>query len=144
MSILPICIDRGKPCKCGCGMMVTTTHVSGPRKDQYRDWIQGHNARGRVNEWSRRPNSTNRRTGRWRARRIVDTSVCMLAHTGQCHGRIEIHHQDKKPINNESSNAIPVCKTHHSFLDRGAITIESPEIPAFWVDGRGKRRYRAG
>jgi hypothetical protein len=128
----------GIPCKCGCGEIVTTKRPDGT----FREWKHGHNSRSRANEWSKKPDSTNARTGRWRARQVVDLGSCVIAHTGQCKGRIEAHHLDKNPVNNEPGNVVPACKTHHSFLDRGAITLDNPRIPEFWVDGYGKRRYK--
>ena len=129
----------GKPCKCGCGQVVTSMRRDGT----VRDFMHGHNSRLRQNEWSRKPGSTNKRTGRWRARKITDTSRCILNHTGECHGRIEVHHPDKNPSNNAPENRVAACKTHHAFLDSGRITLDHPKLPEFRIDGAGKRRYKA-
>lgn len=130
---------KGNLCKCGCGQMVTSLRRDGT----VREFIHGHNSRLRKNEWSNKPESDNKRTGRWRARKAIDTSHCALEHTGECHGRIEVHHLDKNPLNNKTDNVIAVCKTHHAFLDNGKITIDEPKIPEYWIDGAGKRRYKA-
>ena len=126
----------GNPCKCGCGQIVTSKKPDGT----YRVWIWGHSSRARRNEWSQRPESTNQRTGRWRARRSVDTTQCAVA-SADCKGRIEVHHLDKNPLNGDLSNLVAVCKAHHAFLDLGKITMDNPVLPRYWVDGAGKRRY---
>ena len=127
-----------KLCKCGCGEIISSMSKDGTK----RDFIHGHNSRMRENEWSRNPNSKNKRTGRWRARRIINAEHCALEYTLECLGRIEIHHIDGNACNNSPDNITAVCKSHHAFLDRGRITLENPKIPEYRVDGSGKRRYK--
>ena len=127
-----------KKCMCGCGEIITSISPDGRKKD-FR-W--GHNSRGHKNEWSMRPDSTNSRTGRWRGRKLIDTTKCILGYTGECHGRMEVHHIDKNAVNNSPENIVPTCKTHHSFLDRGRITFNNPKLPEYYIDGSGKRRYK--
>ena len=131
-----------KRCGCGCGAEVVSRYVSGELRGQLRNFIHGHGSRLRSNEWSRKPDSTNSRTGRWRARRAFAAEKCALESPGVCKGRIEVHHKDKNTSNNADSNLIAVCRTHHFFLESGRITIDNPSIPEFYVDASGKRRYR--
>jgi hypothetical protein len=72
---------------------------------------------------------------------MISREKCYLEHPIACKGRIEIHHIDGNPCNNSIKNLVAVCKTHHNFLDEGTITLEDPEIPSFYIDGSGKRRY---
>lgn len=72
---------------------------------------------------------------------MVDTGHCCLKMSGECSGRVEVHHIDKNPTNNLPGNICSVCTTHHRFLESGAITFENYKLPPFYIDGSGKRRY---
>lgn len=130
-----------KKCECGCGIDVVSKYRNGPLKGQFRRFVFKHQSRGRANEWSRRPESQNTRTGRWRARLSKEINQCEIECIGGCKGRIEVHHKDKNPLNNVPSNLMSVCKAHHGLLDGGKIDWRNPVMPSFYVDGSGKRRY---
>lgn len=127
-----------KTCDCGCGQVIISKYKDGT----FKKIIHGHNNRGGRNEWSRKPKSTNARTGRARARKLINNKPCILRYTGECLGRIEGHHVDGNPMNNFPENVLAACKSHHTFLDRGRITLSNPKLPEFYVDRSGKRRYK--
>jgi hypothetical protein len=92
--------------------------------------------------WSCKPESEKIYTGYWRAKKILKAEKCALFNKKDCRGPIHIHHIDKNPLNNNLNNLMTVCATHHRFLDLGRITLDNPEIPPFYVDAGGKRRYK--
>jgi hypothetical protein len=123
-----------KLCACGCGELLTGKYA--------RQYIHGHNQRGKNNLAKSRPESINTRTLRMRARLLIDTSACAMSHLGECKGVIDAHHIDKNVQNNSSENVLAVCRSHHRLLDNGVITVDSKRMPDFYVDSSGKRRYR--
>lgn len=125
-------------CLCGCGTAVPS-HVSGKRGRRRKGYVWGHNAKGRRNLI--RPESQNERTLRDRARRMVEHDACAMRRIGGCKGEIEAHHVDKNWRNNSRRNVVAVCASHHRLLDNGRITLQSRQMPPFYVDGGGKRRY---
>lgn len=124
-------------CKCGCGQEVVQK-----RSGRVAHYIQGHQRRGKSNTWKLKPESTNKRTLRWRAHDLIPIDTCAMAHIGGCSSkRIEVHHLDRNVCNNDISNLVAVCTTHHRLLENGRITLESKTMPKFYVDKSGKRRY---
>ena len=105
-----------------------------------RTFVFGHGNKGKSNTWKARPDSINKRTGRYRARLLHDCSKCELAHIGGCSGRVEIHHKDDCPMNNEEGNVIALCTSHHRLIHNGRIDLQQPVMPPFVIRG-GKRRY---
>lgn len=125
-------------CACGCKSIITSKYKDG----SYRRYRRGHNSSIIDRDYCKKNDSTNINTGRWRAKKLLNRTECSLKHPLDCKGRIEIHHIDKNPSNNDLGNIIAVCKTHHNFLDRGVITIQDSRIPDFYIDKGGKRRYK--
>lgn len=124
------------PCACGCGTLIEPFDNRGrPRKGVF-----GHGNKGKSNVWKTKPESRKTRTGRYRARRLHDCSRCEVGHIGGCSGRVEVHHIDGNPLNNESGNRIALCTSHHSLVEKKRIDLADPIMPAFVVRG-GKRRY---
>ena len=99
-------------------------------------------ARGMKHPWAARPNSKNHRTTRGRARQFLAPTTCALAHIGHCQGPIDTAHLDQDPTNNAPENLAGLCHSHHALYDRGRIDIANPVMPEFYIDRRGKRRYR--
>ena len=124
-------------CKCGCGQEVIQK-----RSGRTSYYLWGHAGRGKHNTWKARPDSNNRRTLRWRAHSLISTDICAMGHIGACKGPIQVHHIDKDVMNNDLSNLVAVCVSHHRLLDNGRITLQSAVMPEYYVDGSGKRRYR--
>ncbi len=75
------------------------------------------------------------------ARELCPRDECSVAHIGHCKGRIEIHHIDGDPFNNDTDNLTSLCISHHGLVHRGKINLDAPEMPPFYISG-GKRRYR--
>src|SRR3990167_1763858 len=61
----------------------------GPRPLEYRQRLSKAHT-GRKHPWAARPNSTNTRTTRWRARNMTDVAACRLAIIGGCQGPIDV------------------------------------------------------
>lgn len=89
-----------------------------------------------------RADGTHRRTARWRARELTPHDQCAWESIGGCKGLIQVAHVDQDYTNNDESNRLPLCVSHHRLLDTGKIDPENPVMPEFYVDGSGKRRYR--
>lgn len=105
----------------------------------------GHANKGKSNTWLVRE-EVNRFTARERARKVVGRAtpsgvVCVLTSIGGCSGRVEVHHVDEDPWNNDLANLRPLCTTHHRLVHQGRIDLENPVMPPYYVDGSGKRRY---
>ena len=55
---------------------------------------------------------------------------------------IDVAHRDHNPWNNDDpANLLSLCRCHHRLYDNGKIDLNNPKMPAFYVDGGGKRRY---
>lgn len=124
-----------KKCKCGCGKVIPRLRTDGRPQAYYL----GHNRRGLASHT--KPNTTNHRTRRQRANRILRGQPCELEFTKQCKGRIEVHHKDADPTNNSASNICALCMTHHKMIETNKISFEQPMLPPFYEDKSGKRRY---
>lgn len=66
---------------------------------------------------------------------------CSWKNIGHCKGRIDVCHLNGDIQNNEASNLISLCRSHHRLLDHGKINPGSPKMPRFYTDSGGKRRY---
>lgn len=125
-----------KQCDCGCGQEIPTKDDRG----RARRFVSGHGNKNKSNVWKKKPESVNKRTGRYRARLLHDCSSCELIALGGCSGRIEIHHKDSCPTNNTEQNRIALCTSHHRLVENGRIDLAAPVMPQFVIRG-GKRRY---
>lgn len=96
---------------------------------------------GRRNPWAARPDSTNTRTTRWRARAMVSPVSCAWAHIGHCKGPLDVAHLDQNPLNNALDNLLALCRSHHFLFDKGRIDRHQPQMPPFYTDRGGTRRY---
>lgn len=126
-------------CECGCETPVAPDSRGRPRR-----FVHGHNQRGRRNPSRARPESTNPRTCRARAHSLIG-EACELERIGGCSpagSRLEVHHRDGDYTNNDESNLMTLCKSHHALVERGRVDPDDPVMPAYRVDGAGKRRYR--
>lgn len=122
-------------CICGCREKINSHDKRGrPVKYKY-----GHNRRGLPSNI--KPNSKSKSTGRYRAKKLVEIKECELFWSGSCKGRLEVHHKDKNPLNNNIENLSVLCCSHHRAIDKGLITYLNPIFPNFYTDRSGKRRY---
>ncbi len=125
-------------CKCGCGEELEKLDSRG----RVREYIHGHHWRGKERPDKARPESVVSRTGRWRAREIFtpNEKPCELLHIGGCSNRIEAHHVDQNPMNNQDGNVMILCTAHHRLVEKGHIDLANPIMPPFIISS-GKRRY---
>jgi hypothetical protein len=127
------------PCACGCGTLMDPVGSRGrPKRFLSSAHVSRAVAKARKNKFD--PTSTNWRTGRERARKICTDRLCEIDRIGNCSGRIEIHHKDGNPMNNEPSNLIALCTSHHRLVEQGRIDLANPVMPPFVIRG-GIRRY---
>ena len=127
-------------CKCGCGQEMTDRDSRG----RPREYIHGHVMNGRERPDRARPDSENKRTGRWRARNILieEGETCALEKIGGCsQTKMHVHHRDGNPMNNKRDNIIFLCVAHHFLIERGRITLDTLVMPPFTISS-GKRRYK--
>ena len=75
-------------------------------------------------------------------RRKGDRSKCELRRIGGCLGKIDVAHRDHDRWNNDDpKNLLALCRCHHRLYDNGRIDLDRPQMPSFYVDSGGKRRY---
>lgn len=137
-------------CACGCATLL----VPHDRQGRVRRFLQGHHTRisnpgfdvihtlpkpKRGTAW--RADGKHWRTARWRARELTPHDRCAWESIGDCKGVIDVAHVDGDFTNNDTSNCLPLCRSHHRLLDNGRINPSNPVMPPFYVDGSGKRRY---
>lgn len=134
--VVRLAIMKNKQCECGCGQEIPVKDDRG----RLRRFAVGHVNKNRSNTWKKKPESVNRRTGRYRARLLHDCSSCELIAIGGCSGRVEIHHKDGCPTNNVEQNRIALCTCHHRLVENGRINLAAPVMPQFVIRGE-KRRY---
>ena len=126
------------PCACGCGTEILSLDNHG----RARRFLRGHYSRisnPGLEKMARLPippvgtywraNGTHWRTARTRARSLTDVSVCAWSHI------------DSDFTNNNSTNRLPLCRSHHRLLDNGRIEPANPIMPSYYVDTGGNRRY---
>ncbi len=81
-------------------------------------------------------------TARKKALTLFAAERCELAHIGGCGVLVlERHHKDEDPRNNDPSNVIVLCRSHHKLVHAGVIDLADPVMPTFYVEPNGKRRY---
>lgn len=122
-------------CKCGCETSIPLFD----KKNRPIYYVLGHARKGKIGIILN-PNSKSKRTSRFRARKLINTSKCYLYNKKFCSPRIEVHHKDGDPFNNDLSNLVAVCTTHHRFLESERITLENCKLPDFFISSN-KRRY---
>lgn len=124
-------------CECGCGTVIPAVDSNG-RPTRF---AVGHWNKGKANYWLFEPDSKNPSTGHAMARRLYPADRCAIDRIGGCSGPVGRHHRDKDPSNNEPSNVVPLCASHHGLVERGRINLAAPVMPEFYVSRCGKRRY---
>lgn len=81
---------------------------------------------GRSNPWTMKE-TVKERASRVRAANILKTESrydkCVIADSN-CLGKLEAHHIDKNPFNNESKNLTCLCRSHHKLADLRNLSIE--------------------
>ena len=140
-------------CACGCGSSLLPTDDRGrPRKFIHAHWSKAnreaahaHLERGLVainhGRGRFRADGKHWRTARYRARSMTNHSCCSWLSIGYCKGKIQVAHVNGDYTNNDASNRLALCVSHHSLLDNGRINPNNPIMPPFYIDGSGKRRY---
>src|SRR5438067_1314681 len=76
------------------------------------------------------------------ARKMFPGASCALARIGYCRGPIHVHHINRNPLDNSLTNLIPLCHSHHFLVHSGSVLLSDPVMPEFWMDAKGKRRYK--
>lgn len=102
--------------------------------------MRGHSMKGRRRldlERGDANRTSKHETARIRARRETE---CALTKIGGCGGRLEVHHIDENPWNNEQGNLMKLCRCHHLLIHKGRIDLSHPVMPGFFISS-GKRRY---
>ena len=139
-----------RECGCGCGALIWSLD----RKGRQHEFCQGHFTRVENPGMEKirtlpkpepgsmwRADGEHWRTARARARSITPHRVCSWLYIGGCKGPIQVAHVDGNFTNQDESNRLALCATHHKLLDNGRIDPAHPVMPHFYVDGSGKRRY---
>lgn len=128
-------------CACSCGNQLLEFDNRG-RKRRY---ISGHTNKGKSNTW-RIKDKVKIRTSRERALKILIKSgitECQAKNDYYCNGRLEVHHIDKNPFNNEISNLNLLCVSHHRLADNRNLTLEDLRIFSIeYIISSGTRRYK--
>lgn len=85
------------------------------------------------------------RTSRQRAKDILMKSLKKTkceTESELCNGRLEAHHIDKNPFNNNLDNLILLCATHHNFADIKNLSREQlKNLKLKYYISSNKRRY---
>ena len=146
--------------KCGCGCSQSLTNYDS--KGRLRKFIRGHYSKlhkdtiakhlveysrsniGKTGLWTKEDIKV--RASRYRALRILrklGITECQAKNEYYCKGKLEAHHIDKDPLNNEISNLNLLCRTHHKLADLRNLKLE--ELRNFNVEyiiSSGIRRYK--
>jgi len=123
-------------CECGCG-----TEIGPDDRGRLRRYVHGHNHRGKSNTWSVKE-VIRPRTSHIRAvKSKKDKTECEWLHIGDCMGDLQVAHVNGDEMDNDPSNLLLLCRSHHNLLDNGRIDPAAPVMPSFRVDSSGKRRY---
>ncbi len=125
-------------CGCGCGGRLTPKD----RRGRPRSFLAGHVNKGRAAQRQVKRGRITARTSHERAVKLkAGVRVCQYAHLGGCLGVLDVAHVDGNEFNNARTNLLKLCRAHHRLVDNGKIDPRAPVMPAFYVDGSGKRRY---
>lgn len=86
-----------------------------------------------------------KRTSRERALkiliRILKRTKCE-AESELCNGKLQAHHIDKNPFNNNIDNLALLCDTHHAFADIRGLSVEQlKNLKLKYYISSNKRRY---
>jgi len=138
-------------CECGCGVVFSKLDNRG----RERKFLKGHWIKVRSNTEKMvnliRPSlkgriykeSANDRTCHYRSRHSISASKCELIDIGHCKGPIQVAHINGDFTDNDTSNLISLCASHHRLMDLGRIDLKKPVMPEFYTDSGGKRRYKS-
>jgi len=128
-----------KKCKCGCGKLIEEFDKRG----RIKFYAVGHINKGKSNTWKIKE-QVKVRTSRERAMkklREAGITKCQV-NNKLCSVQLETHHIDKNPFNNELSNLLLLCGTHHNFADKRDLSLqELKELHPTYIISSDKRRY---
>ena len=127
-------------CACGCKTLIFKYDIRG----RERTFAIGHINKGKSNTW-RLKDQVKLRTARERAIKILRKAGITLCQVDNklCSTKLEAHHIDKNPFNNDLSNLNMLCATHHRFADKRNMNLEQlKKLDIDYIISSGKRRYR--
>lgn len=126
-----------RECACGCGNLLNVKDKRG----RPRSYIWGHNHKGKSSWW-RIKSEVKVRTYHERARKQLKPSKCTINNL-DCLGRIDVAHLDGDYKNNDPSNLISLCRSHHFLMDKRHWTFKQLlETKLEYSISSGKRRYK--
>jgi len=111
------------------------------RRGRPRSHAVGHAFKGKRRPTHEKPDASKSSKHANARLRTRGRPACELSHIGGCLGHSDTHHVDGDVWNNEPGNLMRLCRSHHRLVDHGRIDLSAPVMPAFRVDGAGKRRY---
>ena len=123
-------------CQCGCGEAIEFK----PHHKYYgTPSFLKHHATNRKGKFK---DSTNRNTMYGRSKSVKKPDHCKFSYLGQCSGKkFEIHHIDEDITNNDPSNLIQLCTTHHRLTHTRKFDLKNPQMLIYKTGMDGKRRY---
>lgn len=131
-------MECDKKCECGCGELIHDRNKNGPIRYKH-----GHNHKGKCNYWSMKDNIKTRQS-RNRAMKILTAlgiNKCQIKNH-DCKGKLESHHIDKNPFNNDINNLVLLCQSHHELTHKRNISIEElKNLKLEYYEDKWCRRY---
>jgi hypothetical protein len=107
-------------CKCGCGEKLEWKYWFKPSLLPEYKLNHAKQRMGKIKKESK-----NRNTLYSRQRRSKRTkSGCFFHAQGKCKGRTEAHHIDKDITNENKSNLINLCQSHHKLTHSGKFDLK--------------------
>lgn len=124
-------------CKCGCNTEINEYDNKGRKKF----YVHGHSNKGKSNYWKKK-DVVKIRTLHERAVKLCKQNKCFI-NNEQCSKRLEIHHIDLNPFNNEKENLVCLCTSHHRIIHiKGYTLMQLNQLFNYYIDKSGKRRYK--
>ncbi len=134
-----------KPCGCGCKTMIPHMVKYGNGSIYIRKFAPTHQL-DRSSYWNIKP-QVKSRTSRERAMKILrkaGRTVCEINNDDCSHKKLESHHIDENPFNNDITNLVPLCIIHHKIIERRKLSIvELKGLKLdYYITKKGERRLR--
>jgi hypothetical protein len=123
-------------CACGCGMLMDEFD----KKKRRVRYIFGHSMKNKS-IWQIRNKAVKKRTSHGRANKVCQRKCCYI-NNSFCSKKLHIHHIDNDVFNNEKSNLVCLCVSHHKLLHLGKFTLEQLKIPPeLYIFPNGRKKY---